>query len=163
MRTMRFYALLTLLIARQLSADEFSQAPAAPELRTATTHPMKYFISLPKSWSAARTWPVLVPPSAHYGDKGKNIVLFARERDARKLDFIIVAPFVINADPTAGMWEYRGAIVDAINAADAASPAGRDATARGKFDSDGIQAVVKDVQNLHRGETKFYITGFSSS
>jgi len=152
-----------MLIAQRLPADNISQAVTAPELRTASSHPMKYYLSLPKDWSADRAWPVLVAPSAHYGDKGKNIALFARERDARKLGFIIVAPFVINADPTAGMPEYRGAIVDDINVADAASSAGRDAMARGKFDSEGIQAVVKDVQNFHRGEAKFYITGFSSS
>jgi predicted esterase len=137
-------------------------SPVEPEVRTATTHPMKYYVSLPKDWSAERTWPVLVAPSAHYGDKGRNLAAFAAERDRRKAAFIIVAPFVINADRTAGMPEYRGAVVDAINAADAAAN-GRDEVARARFDSEGIRAVLADVRRLFRGEDKVYITGFSSS
>ncbi len=141
---------------------------AVPELRTATMHPMKYYLSLPENWSANRTWPVLVAPNAHYGGQGKHIALFAAERDARMADFIIVAPLVINADRVADMAEYRGDVADAINAADAASPPGskrpnRNEIARAKFDSEGIRAVLKDVQSLHRGEDKVYITGFSSS
>jgi dienelactone hydrolase len=62
----------------------------------------------------------------------------------------------------ATMTEYRGAVADAINAADIADGF-RDEVARAKFDSEGIQAVLKDVQNLYRGEDKVYITGFSSS
>lgn len=135
-----------------------------PPLHTATSHPMKYYISLPKNWSAERTWPVLVAPSAHYGDKGKGLAMFAAERDAHKAGFIIVSPIVINADRVAAMTEYRGAVADAINAADAATGDGsRDKDARAKFDSEGILAVLKDVRKLYRGEERVYITGFSSS
>lgn len=144
------------------AAGESSHAPAAPQVRTATTHPMKYYISLPKNWSAARTWPLIVAPSAHYGDKARSFAMFAAERDRRKAGFIVVAPFVINADRTTEMAEYRGAVVDAINAADAATD-GRDEAARGKFDSEGIRAILQDVRKLYRGEDKVYITGFSSS
>ena len=146
------------------AGGESMQIQADAQLQSATTHPMQYYLSLPKNWSANRAWPVLVAPNAHYGDKGKHIAFFAAERDARKADFIIVAPLVINADRVSDMTEYRGAVADAISAADAASPSGRrDETARGKFDSDGIMAILKDVQKLHHGEDKVYITGFSSS
>ncbi len=146
------------------AAGESPQGPAATKVQIATTHPMRYYISLPKDWSPNRKWPVLVAPSAHYGDKGRNIAIFAAERDARKAGFILVAPLVINADRVAEMTEYRGAVADAISAADAASPSGRrDETARGKFDSEGIRAILQDVQKLYRGEDKVYITGFSSS
>jgi len=134
------------------------------QLQTATTHPMKYYISLPPDWSSDRTWPVLVAPSAHYSAKSKTIELFAPIRDARKSRLIIVAPLVINADPIASMKEYRGAVMDAISAADAAPSAeGRDEVARAKFDSEGIMAVIRDVKALYHGEDKFYITGFSAS
>lgn len=150
------------------AAGESLQVPVATQVQTATTHPMKYFISLPKNWSPNREWPVLVAPSAHYGDKGRSLAMFAAERDARKASFILVAPFVINADRVTEMTEYRGAVMDAISAADAASPAGsrrpgRNEVARAKFDSEGIRAILKDVQRLYRGEDKVYITGFSSS
>jgi hypothetical protein len=118
-----------------------------PPAQTATAHPMKYYLSLPKNWSANRTWPVLVAPSAHYEDKGATLAMFVRERDARKAEFIIVQPFVINADRVANMTEYRGAVADAISAADAATD-GRDEVARGKFDSEGVRTVIKDVQKL---------------
>ena len=144
------------------AVSESVQIQADAQVQTATTHPMKYYLSLPKNWSANRKWPVLVAPNAHYGDKGKHVAFLAAERDARKADFIIVVPLVINADRVADMTEYRGAVANAINAADAASD-GRDETARGKFDSEGIQAILKDVQKLHHGEEKVYITGFSSS
>jgi predicted esterase len=123
---------------------------------------MKYYLSLPKNWSPNQKWPVLVAPSAHYGDKGTNLSMFAAERDKRKAGFIIVAPLVINADRVADMMEYRGAVAEAINAADSATD-GRDEVARGKFDSEGIRAILKDVQELYGGENKVYITGFSSS
>jgi predicted esterase len=162
--------LMALMLAEQMpvAAGESPQAPAVPPVQTASTHPMRYYISLPKNWSANRKWPVLVAPSAHYGDKGRTIALFAAERDARKANFIILAPFVINADRVATMTEYRGAVADAISAADAASPAGsrrpdRNDAARAKFDSEGIRAILKDAQRLYRGEDKVYITGFSSS
>jgi len=145
-------------------ADDRHPVPTADEVQTATTHPMRYRISLPKQWSPDRSWPVLIAPSAHYGDKGKSLALFAAERDARKAGFILVAPLVINADPVRNMAEYRGAVADAIAAADAATGDGsRDADARAKFDSEGIRAVIRDVQRLYRGEEKVYITGFSSS
>jgi len=136
----------------------------SPPLQTATTHPMKYYISLPRNWTPERKWPVVVAPSAHYGDKGRTLAMFAAERDSRRASFIIVAPFVINADRVAAMTEYRGAVADAINAADAATADGfRDEVARAKFDYEGIRAVLVDVQKLYRGEVKVYITGFSSS
>ena len=150
------------------ATGERIQIPDSAQVQTATTHPMKYYISLPGNWSANRKWPVLVAPNAHYGDKGKHIASFAAQRDARKASFILVAPLVINADRVADMTEYRGAVADAISAADAATPAGsrrpnRNDAARAKFDSEGIRAILKDVQKLYRGEDRVYITGFSSS
>jgi predicted esterase len=138
--------------------------PTVDQVLTATTHAMRYRLSLPEHWSADQKWPVLVAPSAHYGDKGKSLALFAAERDAGKAGFIIVAPFVINADPVRNMVEYRGAVADAIAAADEATgDGGRDEVARAKFDEAGVCAVIRDVQRLYHGEDKVYITGFSSS
>lgn len=138
--------------------------PNGVQVQTATTHPMKYFISLPKDWASDRKWPVLVAPSAHYDAKGKTIQLFETERDARNSHFIIVAPFVINADRVTEMQEYRGTVMDSIIAADAATAdGGRDEDARAKFDSEGVVAVIKDVQKLYRGDDRVYVAGFSSS
>jgi hypothetical protein len=91
--------------------------PDAAQLQTTTTHPMKYYLSLPSGWSSNRTWPVLVAPSAHYAAKSRTIELFAPLRDARKSRLIIVVPLVINADPVLAMAEYRGAVMDSISVA----------------------------------------------
>ncbi|MBI3882182.1 MAG: hypothetical protein HY301_19240 [Verrucomicrobia bacterium] len=165
---MPLLAVLTALtldgILSKTRAEDRRAIPTADKVQTATTHPMRYRISLPKQWSPDHQWPVLVAPSAHYGDKGKSLALFAAERDARKAGFILVAPFVINADPVRNMAEYRGAVADAIAAADAATGDGsRDEDARAKFDSEGVRAVIRDVQRLYRGEEKVYLAGFSSS
>ncbi len=61
----------------------------AAQVLTATTHPMKYRISLPNNWSADRAWPVLVAPNAHYTDAAGTVELFAPVRDAKKLGFIV--------------------------------------------------------------------------
>lgn len=155
---------LAIAVTHALGSQAANPAMASPalQIQTATTHPMKYYVSLPKGWSPDRKWPVLVAPSAHYGDKGNTNAMFAAERDARKANFIIVSPLVINADRVAVMIEYRGAVADAISAADAATD-GRDEIARAKFDSEGIRAILKDVQQRYRSEDRVYITGFSSS
>ena len=147
--------------APQERRQEGGNAPAAP-LQMASTHPMRYYLSLPKGWSADRAWPVLLAPSAHYGDRGKNLAMFAAERDRRKAELIIVQPVVINADRVEAMTEYRGAVAGAIKAADAATD-GRDEVARARFDEQGIVAVLKDIRKLYHGEEKVYIAGFSSS
>jgi len=155
---------LTIAVAHALGSQAANLSAASPavQIQTATAHPMKYYVSLPRNWSPDGKWPVIVAPSAHYGDKGKTNALFAAERDAREARFIIVSPLVINADRLAAMTEYRGAVADAISAADAATD-GRDEIARAKFDSEGIRAVLKDVQKRYRGEDRVYVTGFSSS
>lgn len=134
----------------------------APQIQSASTHPMKYYLSLPPGWSADRTWPVLVAPNSHYGDKGSNLSLFTAERDRRKAGFIIVQPLAINADRVENMAEYRRAVADAIRVADAATD-GRDENSRARFDAEGILAILKDVHRLYHGEEKVYITGCSSS
>ena len=164
-----FALLAALLLAlgvniSETRAEDRRPVPIADQVQTATTHPMRYRISLPKQWSPDRRWPVLIAPSAHYGDQGKSLALFTAERDARQAGFILVAPFVINADPVRNMTEYRGAVADAITAADAATGDGsRDAAARARFDSEGVRAVIRDVQRLYRGEDRVYLAGFSSS
>src|SRR3954454_23117341 len=152
-------SLLFVTVGLQADVPSAPRLPSITEVLTATSHPMKYRISLPKDWSPQRRWSVLIAPSAHYGDGGKSLALFEAARNERSADFIIVAPFVINADPVARMKEYAGPIADAISAADAATDDGsRDEVARAKFDSEGVRAVIEDVRRLYRGEKKVCIT-----
>jgi hypothetical protein len=57
--------MITALAAGSALRVQGAAVAAPPPLQTATTHPMKYYLSLPKGWSADRIWPVLVAPSAH--------------------------------------------------------------------------------------------------
>lgn len=138
--------------------------PSIDLVFTATTHPMRYAISLPSNWSPDRQWPVIVAPDAHYGNRRATLRMLTPLRDASKAGFIIVSPIVINSDPVAQMTEYRGAVADQIHAADEALGAGgRDDDNRANFDSSGIRAIVQDVQRLYHGEDRVYLTGFSAS
>jgi hypothetical protein len=70
----------------QKPPEQSGSVSSPAQVRTATTHPMKYLVSLPKNWSRDRTWPVLIAPSAHYVKKEEPIEFFGRERDARQSD-----------------------------------------------------------------------------
>src|SRR5690349_15420696 len=68
-------------------------ASPAQELKTATTHPMQYYLSLPEGWSADRKWPVVVAIESANRDFPANLAIFARARG--KMPFLIVAPLVV--------------------------------------------------------------------
>jgi len=137
--------------------------PKDDEIQTATTHPMKYYISLPTNWTSDKRWPVLFAVSAHYPAIADTISRFEKLRDVRKYRFIIITPIVISTDPISKIKDYAGAISASIDAADAAASDNRDFNIRTAFDSAGIRAVIHDVQNKYHGNDKVYISGFSSS
>jgi predicted esterase len=162
---MRLRALFFLLVTwMEASAVAAADLPTVDQVFTASTHPMRYVISLPSQWEPGRQWPVIIAPNAHYGSKAATIRMLAPLNEQRKAGFIIVSPIVINSDPVAPMKEYQGVIADGIRAADAKKGEGeRDDDARAAFDSAGIRAVIQDVQRLYGGEDRVYITGFSAS
>ena len=163
----RFALSTLLLLALAASVAPHAHAvdlPTIDQVFTATTHPMKYAIALPRNWSPERIWPVIIAPNAHYGGRKQTIQMLEPLSEARKAGFIIVSPVVINADPVAQMAEYRGAVAEQIHKADEALGQGRrDDDNRANFDSAGIRAIIQDVQRLYHGEDRVYITGFSSS
>jgi len=158
-------ALLITLFALAFSSVVLAaDLPTVDQVFTASTHPMRYVMSLPSQWSSGKKWPVIIAPNAHYGNKAATLKMLAPLNEKLKAGFIIVSPIVINSDPVAPMQEYRGEIADGIRAADAKKgEGGRDDDARAAFDSAGIRAVIQDVQRLYGGEERVYITGFSAS
>ena len=156
--------LVTLLALASSSIVPAAELPTADQVFTASTHPMRYVVSLPSQWSPGKKWPVIIAPNAHYGSKAATIRMLAPLNEKLKAGFIIVSPIVINSDPVAPMQEYRGEIADGIRSADAKmGENGRDDDARAAFDSAGIRAVIQDVQRLYGGEDRVYLTGFSAS
>ena len=55
----RLLLLIACLAASRLSGQQADPSKAIVE-RTATAHPIHYFVSLPSGWNPQRTWPLLV-------------------------------------------------------------------------------------------------------
>ncbi|GEP44302.1 hypothetical protein [Brevifollis gellanilyticus] len=161
MRCSVLVLLFTLASLRSLFAADL---PTVDQMFTASTHPMRYAVSLPSHWSSDRKWPVIIAPAAHYGHHQETLQMLAPLCEKRKADFIIVSPVIINSDPVAKMKAYRGEVADRISSADAKLGEGvRDNSARAEFDSAGIRAIIQDVQRLYGGEDRVHIVGFSAS
>jgi dienelactone hydrolase len=125
---------------------------AGPRLKTASYHPMQYFVSLPDGWEKGRSWPVAVVIESANRDLEANAGLFVKAR--RKLPFIIVAPLVVtNGGPNVRdvpTYHYSAAVWDRIQ---------KDPW---KFDSEGIAAVVADVHRQYGGLEKVDVTGWEA-
>src|SRR5690349_6314349 len=80
-----------------------AKAPAAatapPVLRTAAGHPMKYWLSLPTGWTAAKTWAVLVVVTDARREFEATAREFARARGT--LPVVIVVPATLTSGGTA--------------------------------------------------------------
>jgi poly(3-hydroxybutyrate) depolymerase len=133
-----------------------TSTPAIPPagLKTASTHPMQYYVSLPKNWSTARQWPVVVTIAGSGREWTDNHAAFTGARDASSYPFIIVTPLTItntggNARNLGGYF-YSNATWDRIEREN-----------RCTFDFDGIRAAVADVAANYKGTSTFFITGFS--
>jgi len=123
------------------------------ELKTATNHPMQYFLSLPDKWTREKKWPIVVIIESADKEYRENALRFVRAR--KKMPFILVAPFNVNnsrsdrRDPK--IFPYSEATWNII-----------DKTGDCKFNMDGITQIVRDVQQRFNGEEKYFITGFEA-
>ena len=140
---------LTLAVAGLVAS-----ASAEPlRLETAEGHPMQYYVSPPRGWSAARSWPIVVVVEAAEKEFEANARRFV---DARgDLPFIIVAPIVVTngrqgqRDPR--VYPYSPATWDAIE---------RDGVCG--FDLEGLGRVLDKVRRTYRGEERVFATGFEA-
>jgi hypothetical protein len=127
-------------------------AAPAQELKTASNHPMQYYLSLPRGWTAGRTWPVVVIIDAAGREFQPTLDAFVKARGDRP--FILAAPLVT----TNGGSTYRQA--PAYRYSDAVwSRIERDRCA---FDMDGIAGVADDIRKLYGGEDKYFLTGWEA-
>ena len=140
---------LSVLVATQ----GFAQGDPQIQTKTATTHPMQYFLSLPKGWNAARTWPVVVViPDATRDFKG-NLEAFIRAR--KDLPFILVAPQVLTCGgssfPRTPTYPYSDTVWKGI-----------ESSGHFTFDEAGIAAVMTDVQKQYHAESRYFLTGWEA-
>ena len=108
-------------------------ASEAPQLKTASSHPIQYYLSLPEGWTTAKKWPVVVVIESADRDFFQAATVFAQVRGRRP--FILVTPLVV----TNGGSGYRN--VPSYHYSDAVWATIQNAGAF-NFDVGGITAIV---------------------
>jgi dienelactone hydrolase len=128
-------------------------ACVAQELKTATDHPMQYYLALPQAWTASKKWPVVVVIESANREFQSNTETFVHARQS--LPFILIAPLAISNGganyrriPT---YHYSDAVWNEIERVGAC-----------QFDRAGIAAVVWDVTRLYAGEDRYFVTGWEA-
>ncbi len=141
--------LLTLSCVSQAFAT-----PQTPQLKTATTHPIQYYLSLPDGWTAEKKWPVVVVIESATRDFLEAAAAFTKAREQRP--FILVTPLVVTnggagfrSVPT---YHYSNAVWETIQN-----------SGQFQFDLDGINAIMRDVKKEYGGEDKYFITGLEAA
>lgn len=136
--------------AKVLDDLQLKIGETTPILRKAANHAMEYYLVLPKGWSKARRWPILVTVEGAGCNWLGNCQGFLGGR--KDLPFIIVTPIAFSntnaLDPK--KYNYPKELLDEV-----------ERTGRMKFDEEGLLEVLKDVREKFGGEDKFWITGFS--
>jgi len=124
------------------------------QLKTASSHPIEYYLSLPQDWTPTKKWPVVVVIESANKEFEATAQIFVRAR--QRMPFILVAPLVVtNGGPNyrqAATYHYSEAVWTEI-----------ERIGRCKFDQEGIAAVVKDVHKLYAGEEKYFLTGWEAA
>ena len=130
-----------------------AQKPDEIATRRCASHPMIYLMSLPRDWSAEKSWPVVVAIEDANRDFARNMKLF---HDARgTMPFILLVPEVV----TNGGRRYREAPGYGYNSTDWTRISH---DGEWKFDEDGIAAMVSDVHRLYNGDQKYFLTGWEA-
>jgi poly(3-hydroxybutyrate) depolymerase len=131
-----------------------AHASEVPQLKTASTHPMQYYLSLPEHWVAGKRWPVVVVIESAEREFLQAATAFAKAPEQRP--FIIVTPLVVtnggaNAR-SATTYHYSDQVWDKIQS-----------SGPFVFDMDGITAIMQDVVKQYGGDDKYFITGLEAA
>lgn len=118
-----------------------------PILRTAKSHPIQYWLSLPAGWSPDRTWPVLVTADGAGHNWEGSCKWFAAERDKNSLPFIVVSLVRLNPKDY-GEETFKANL--------------RAASRDDLFDLKGARTIVTELVEEVKARERFYVTGFSA-
>ena len=142
------------LLALSSAPGSLVRGSESPQLKTAATHPIQYYLSLPEGWTATRKWPVVVVIDSAERDFLQAATAFAKARGSRP--FIIVTPLVVTnggagfrSVPT---YHYSDAVWERIQT-----------SGQFIFDRDGLNAIAQDVVKQYGGEDKYFITGLEAA
>jgi len=138
--------------AGRLAAQQAGLSQGVVE-RTATGHPIHYFVSLPSGWNAQRSWPVIVViPDAEREFK-KTAATFAAVRGSTP--FVIVVPMVLGGGGTAQQHKADFDYSDGVWAtANRVGYCG--------FDEAGLTAVIDEVRRLYHTDSTILLTGWEA-
>src|SRR6476646_3988057 len=142
------------LLALSLAPCSPAHTAEAPQLKTASTHPIQYYLSLPEGWTATKKWPVVVVIESADREFLQAATAFAHARGSRP--FILVTPLVVT-NGGAGFrsvpaYHYSNEVWDRIQH-----------SGQFKFVLDGLNAIVQDVVKQYGGEEKFFIAGLEAA
>ena len=123
-----------------------------PVLKTATHHPVQYYVSLPKTWTPDRRWPLVVAIDASYGDFYAEIDRFSKAR--KDSPFIVVVPFLtdgrtVAAEEQKAKFHYSPEVWRQI---ETEGPL--------EFDLAALDAVVEEARTAYGGEEKPFLAGW---
>ena len=143
-----------LLLCVSCACSTLAHAPEAPQLKTASSHPIQYYLSLPDGWVAGKKWQVVVVIDSADRQFAQAATAFA---DARgKQPFILVTPLVVTnggaGARSVATYHYSDQVWERIQS-----------DGPFKFDMDGITAIVQDVAKQYGGEDKYFITGLEAA
>lgn len=129
------------------------QGSELPQLKTASTHPIQYYLSLPEGWTAGKKWPVVIVIESADREFLEAAKAFAQAR--RHRPFILVTPLVV----TNGGAGYRD--VPTYHYSDSVWNQIQN-SGQFNFDMDGITAIMQDVVKQYGAEDKYFVTGFEA-
>jgi dienelactone hydrolase len=147
--TLRFASMFALCATTTCAADAVDRV----SLKTASDHPMQYYLSLPKAWSENKQWPVVIVIESANRQFEATAERFAKAR--QDMPFVIAAPLVV----TNGGAGYRQ--VPTYHYADSVW-AEIERVGGCKFDLDGIAAVASDIRRQYGGQDKYFLTGWEA-
>ena len=128
-------------------------ATEPPQLKTASSHPIQYYLSLPEGWIAGRKYPVVMVIESADREFLEAATAFAQARG--KQPFILITPLVVTNGGTryreVPTYRYSDQVWTRIqNDGDF------------NFDMAGITAIMQDVVKQYCGDDKYFITGFEA-
>ena len=153
-RSVLLYLASCWLLALSFAPGSPVHASEPPKLKTASTHPIQYYLSLPDGWTKTKKWPVVVVIDSAEREFLQAATAFAQARGSRP--FILVTPLVVTnggsgfrSVPT---YHYSNNVWDRIQN-----------SGQFQFDMDGLDAIMQDLAKDYGGENKFFLTGLEAA
>src|SRR5258708_6230785 len=81
------------LVASSCASVTLLRGSEPPQLKTASSHPIQYYLSLPEGWTTGKKWPVVVVIES--ADREFLAAATAFAQAGKQRSFILVTPLVL--------------------------------------------------------------------